>query len=67
MERTVARVTGTQGSDVPRGTQGGGLINALAGNDRILADLILSDALGGDDVVYAGLGGDNRISMGATR
>ena len=31
------------------GTQGGDLINALAGNDRILADPILSDALGGDD------------------
>ena len=65
----MARVTGTQGNDDLLGTQGGDLVDALAGNDRILADLILSDALGGDDVVYAGfgddqvyaLGGDNRI------
>ena len=34
------------------------LIYALAGNDRVLADPVLSDALGGDDVVYAGPGDD---------
>ena len=51
------------------GTLAGDLIYALAGNDRILADPAFSDALGGDDVVYAGsgddqvyaIGGDNRI------
>ena len=35
----MARVTGTQGNDDLLGTQGADLINALAGNDRILADL----------------------------
>ena len=59
----MARVTGTQGRHL-LGTQGDDLINAFAGNDRILADLILSDALGGDDVVYAGLGDDQVYALG---
>ena len=65
----MARITGTLGNDDLLGTDSDDLIRALAGNDRVLADRSLFDALGGNDVVYAGsgddtvyaIGGDNRL------
>jgi Ca2+-binding RTX toxin-like protein len=60
----VARITGTQGNDDLHGTQSGDVIDALAGDDRVLADEILRDDLGGADVVYAGFGDDQVVALG---